>query len=56
MQAYSISYSVKGREGTISTLIDAKNLKSAKKKLGHKHGYKDGRMINILKSNIIGYY
>ena len=54
MTAYSISYTVKGERK--SALVDAKDLKSAKKKLGKKHGYKDGRMIKIDRVIICGYY
>jgi hypothetical protein len=54
MQAYGIDYTVKGK--TYSTLIDAKDVKSAKRKLGKKHGYKDGRMIKVQKVLVIGYY
>lgn len=54
MQAYSIDYTVKGNN--YSTLVDAKDLKSAKKKIGRKHGYKDGRMIKVTKSFIVGYF
>ena len=59
MQAYSIKYTVRGKNSdgrTIDTLIDARDLKSAKKKLARKHGYKDGRMIKIEEVRIIGYY
>jgi hypothetical protein len=54
MTAYFISYTVKGERK--SALVDAKDLKSAKKKLGKKHGYKDGRMIKIDRVIICGYY
>ena len=54
MKAYSIYYTVKGK--SYSALIDAKDLKSAKKKLGRKHGYKDGRMIKVQDSHVIGYF
>lgn len=57
MKAYSITYSVRGKTATyFGTLIDAKDVKSAKRKLGHKHGYKDGRMIELKDVRIIGYY
>jgi hypothetical protein len=55
MKAYSITYKVKGQL-YLSVLVDAKDLKSAKKKLGRKHGYKDGRMIKIEQTHVIGYY
>lgn len=54
MIALAIDYTVKGKY--YSVIIDAKDLKSAKKKLGKKHGYKDGRMIKIQRSHVIGYY
>ena len=54
MTAYSIDYTVKGVK--YSKLIDAKDLKSAKKKLGRKHGYKDGRMIKVSNVVVCGYY
>lgn len=56
MQAYGIKYKIRGKEGIRDILIDAKNLKSAKRKIGKKHGYKDGRMIQLQMVNIIGYY
>lgn len=56
MIAYGITYKVRGNEKRYDVSIDAKDLKSAKKKLGKKHGYKDGRMINIERSFVIGYY
>jgi hypothetical protein len=55
MKAYGIDYTVKGKR-YIGATVDAKDLKSAKKKLGRKHGYKDGRMIKIQRSSVIGYY
>lgn len=56
MVAYSIRYKVRGSDTIRETMIDAKNLKSAKRKIGKKHGYKDGRMIQIQGTSIIGYY
>lgn len=56
MQAYSIDYKVRGQDRKYSVLIDAKDMKSAKRKLGRKHGYKDGRMIQVIRSWIVGYY
>ena len=57
MTAYGIDYKVKGNDKTHwGVLVDAKDLKSAKKKLGKKHGYKDGRMIKIENVRVIGYY
>ena len=55
MTAYGIDYMVKGQT-IYNALVDAKDLKSAKKKLGRRHGYKDGRMIKIIRASVIGYY
>ena len=55
MTAYAISYSCKGNTYW-STLVEARDLKSAKKKLGKKHGYKDGRMVKIISVSVIGYF
>ena len=54
MLAYAIQYKVNGQ--TYDKLIDAKDIKSAKKKLGKKHGYADGRKIQIDRVIICGYY
>lgn len=57
MQAYGIKYHIKGNENkTMDVLVDAKDVKSAKNKIGKKHGYKDGRMVVIDNCKIIGYY
>ena len=56
MQAYGIKYHIKGSEKIIDVSVDAKDIKSAKKKIGKKHGYKDGRMIVINDCKIIGYF
>lgn len=56
MQAYFIEYTVRGKEHEHEIYIDAKSLKSAKKKIGRKHGYKTGNMIQIHHSEVIGYY
>lgn len=55
MTAYCIDYTVKGKK-YYWVHIDAKDIKSAKKKLGKKHGYKDGRMVHIDNVCIVGYY
>lgn len=55
MKAYSIDYAVKGSY-YFNVTVDAKDAKSAKKKLGRKHGYKDGRMIHINRISVIGYF
>ena len=56
MIAYGIGYSIRGKQGTHDILIDAKDIKSAKKKIGKKHGYKDGRMVVINSVTVVGYY
>lgn len=57
MIAYGIKYTIRNKgEAVHNASVDAKDLKSAKKKLGKKHGYKDGRMINIVNYSIIGYF
>lgn len=55
MKAYSIDYSVNGRK-YIRILIDAKDLASAKNKLGRKHGYKDGKKVKVERYSVVGYY
>jgi hypothetical protein len=55
MKAYAIDYSVKGQKH-FGKLVDAKDLKSAKVKLGKKHGYKDGRMIKVENFRVVGYF
>ena len=54
MQAYAITYKVRGKDDVRQELVDAKNLTSAKRKLGHKHGYKDGRMIQVQRCTVVG--
>ena len=54
MQAYGINYSIDGKEYDI--LIDAKDVKSAKNKIGRKHGLKTGRKVKISKVSVVGYY
>ena len=56
MVAYGIKYHIRGQERTKDILIDAKDSKSAKRKIGKKNGYKDGRMVVIDECRIIGYY
>ena len=56
MIAYHIEYTIRNKDGLKDISVDAKNLKSAKKKIGKKHGYKDGRMINIERVFYIGYF
>ena len=56
MTAYSIDYRVGKEDGIRTAQIDARDIKSAKKKIGRKYGYKTGNMIKIEKVNIIGYF
>lgn len=58
MIAYAIDYQVRGKEKEVpySIHVDAKNLASAKKKIGRKHGYKDGRMVKVKNVFVCGYY
>jgi len=56
MIAYSIDYTIRGDGKSYTKSVDAKDLKSAKKKIGKKHGYKDGRMVQIEKVLVVGYY
>lgn len=57
MTAYGINYHIRNKETTkYFKTVDAKDLASAKKKLGKKHGYKDGRMIIIDSHTVIGYF
>lgn len=55
MTAYSIDYTCKGVTH-YRVLVEAKDLKSAKKKLGRKHGYKDGRMVKVDRCSVVGYF
>ena len=54
MIAYAISYTCKGITHW-NALVEAKDMKSAKKKLGKKHGYKDGRMVKVISVSRVGY-
>lgn len=56
MTAYAIDYSIRNTDKIYSTYIDAKDMKSAKKKIGRKHGYKTGNMVQIKKVIVCGYY
>ena len=58
MTAYAIDYQIRGKEKEVpySIHIGAKDLKSAKRKIGRKHGYKDGRMIIVHNVFVCGYY
>ena len=54
MTSYYIEYTIKDKVHEIT--VYAKDVKSAKKKIGRKHGYKSGNMIKITKVYVIGYY
>lgn len=56
MQAYNIRYHVRGSEVVKSISVDARDMTSAKKKIGKKHGYKDGRMVVVDECRVIGYF
>ena len=58
MISYGIEYTIRGKNMPYprSIIIDAKDLRSAKRKIGKKYGYKDGRMVQIYRVDIIGYY
>lgn len=56
MIAYGMTYKIRGKDQLHDILIEAKDAKSAKRKIGRKHGYKDGRMIQIVRSSVIGYF
>jgi hypothetical protein len=56
MTAYSIDYTIRNKEGMRNASVDAKDIKSAKKKIGKRHGFKDGRMIQIRNVLVVGYY
>ena len=57
MQAYSVRYHIRGREDKrYDVLVDAKDAKSAKRKIGRKHGYKDGRLVVITGLSVVGYF
>ena len=55
MTVYAIDYTIKGKDNFYNKAVEAKDLKSAKKKIGKSHKYKDGRMIQIQQYCIIGY-
>ena len=54
MTAYAINYSIDNKKYDV--LIDAKGIKSAKTKIGRKHGFKTGKMIKVNKVSVIGYF
>ena len=56
MIAYYIKYNLKSDIKPREISVDAKDLKSAKNKIGKKHGYKSGRNIVINECHIIGYF
>ena len=55
MTCYCIDYEIRGKERKYFAHVDARDLKSAKKKLGRKHGYKSGKMIRCLDVLVCGY-
>jgi hypothetical protein len=58
MIAFSIDYTIRGKNMQYprSISIEARDLKSAKRKIGKKNGYKDGRMVEIHNVIICGYF
>lgn len=56
MKAYSVKYHIRNKEVKKEMLVDAKDLKSAKNKIGKKNGYKDGKMIVIDDCSVVGYF
>lgn len=56
MQAYSIYYKVKGDDRLRNLSIDARDLKSARRKIARRHGFKDEKPIQIKGSRIIAYF
>ena len=56
MVAYSIDYRIRGKKRTYTADIEARDFKSAKKKIGKKNGYKTGNMIQIERVSVIGYF
>ena len=55
MIAYSVDYEVKGKSYW-SVLVEGRDFKSVKKKLGKKHGYDTGRMIKVKRASVVGYF
>ena len=54
MVLYSITYSLKNKPEKIYTVnVNAKDFKSAKRKIGKRHCYENGRMVNILEASIL---
>ena len=62
MIAFAITYHVRGDKSKHETLIDAKNIQSAKRKIARKHKskngqpYKDGRVIVVDRCLVVGYF
>lgn len=52
--SYIIDYTIKG-ERFFAKPVDAINIESAKNEIGKKHGFKDGRKVNIECVSVIGY-
>ena len=56
MNTYGIKYHVRGCENkVIDTLVNARDERVAKKKIGRSYGYRDGRMIVIHECKVVGY-
>ena len=55
MIAYAIAYTIRGKDEIHDILIDAKDLKYAKKKIAKRHGYKDGKKVQIKQCSIVVY-
>ena len=60
MVAYGISYNVVNRKtGKVErcdSVVDAKDLNSARRKLARRHGYKDANVIKCESVHVIGYF
>ena len=55
MIAYAIAYNIRGKDEIHDILIDAKDLKYAKKKIAKRHKFKNSRRIQIRQCSIVGY-
>lgn len=56
MKAYGITYHLRNESKMLDIVVDAKDIKSAKNKIGKKHGYKNGSSICVDDVKIIGYF
>ena len=54
MMAYGITYSLNGRN--FETIVDARNIDSAKKKIARKHNVSDARDIVFSQILVLGYF